>query len=240
MKLILWPERTGFCTKYPSKLIGLDVFARLLHWFCRVPHYEQRLRSLHYKKRFQVTLSEIQPRITSVMEASREVSRSRRLRRLLEIVLALGNYMNRGARGNASGFRLASLNRLADTKSSSAKGTTLLHYLVQILEKKVWWSQQLRGQLLIFSSSVQGHLSSGRRSSTRQNIGQSFTWGAQQRHGSASGGTKGRSKGNRVSSKPVSSSQRQVCAGYEGVSSHRHLQAGWSWGSIPRHEGTYY
>lgn len=71
------------------------------------------------------------------MEASREVSRSRRLRRLLEIVLALGNYMNRGARGNASGFRLASLNRLADTKSSAAKGTTLLHYLVQILEKKV-------------------------------------------------------------------------------------------------------
>lgn len=72
-----------------------------------------------------------------MMEASREVSRSRRLRRLLEIVLALGNYMNRGARGNASGFRLASLNRLADTKSSSAKGTTLLHYLVQILERKV-------------------------------------------------------------------------------------------------------
>lgn len=70
------------------------------------------------------------------MEASREVARSRRLRRLLELVLALGNYMNRGARGNATGFRLASLNRLADTKSSAAKGTTLLHYLVQILEKK--------------------------------------------------------------------------------------------------------
>ena len=45
--------------------------------------------------------------------------------------------MNRGARGNASGFRLASLNRLADTKSSACKGTTLLHYLVQVLEKKV-------------------------------------------------------------------------------------------------------
>lgn len=101
-----------------------------------MPHYEQRLRSLHYKKRFQVTLNEIIPRITSVMEASREVSRSRRLRKLLEIVLALGNYMNRGTRGNASGFRLASLNRLADTKSSAAKGTTLLHYLVQIIEKR--------------------------------------------------------------------------------------------------------
>jgi dishevelled associated activator of morphogenesis len=72
------------------------------------------------------------------MEASREVSRSRRLRKLLELVLALGNYMNRGARGNAFGFRLQSLNKLADTKANSAKlkGTTLLHYLVQIIEAK--------------------------------------------------------------------------------------------------------
>ena len=71
------------------------------------------------------------------MEASREVARSRRLKKLLEVVLALGNYMNRGARGNALGFRLASLNKLADTKSSTSKGTTLLHYLVEIVDKKV-------------------------------------------------------------------------------------------------------
>ena len=77
------------------------------------------------------------PRLTNVMEASREVARSRRLRKLLEIVLALGNYMNRGARGNANGFRLASLNRLVDTKSSSHKGMTLLHYLVQVVEVSV-------------------------------------------------------------------------------------------------------
>ncbi|GLH09543.1 Formin-like protein [Gryllus bimaculatus] len=109
---------------------------RFLYEISKIPHYEQRLRALHYKKRFGLWMSEVQPRIRAVMEASREVARSRRLRRLLEVVLALGNYMNRGARGNAYGFRLASLNRLADTKSSALKGTTLLHYLVEILEKK--------------------------------------------------------------------------------------------------------
>lgn len=92
--------------------------------------------------RFSITVNDICPRIANVMEASREVARSRRLRKILELVLALGNYMNRGARGNASGFRLASLNRLADTKSSSMKGTTLLHYLVQVVEKK--FKDQLR------------------------------------------------------------------------------------------------
>ncbi|KAL1489955.1 hypothetical protein ABEB36_013878 [Hypothenemus hampei] len=136
LKFTPTPEECGLLEEHSDEIDSMARADRFLYEISKVPHYEQRLRSLHYKKRFQVTLNEILPRITSVMEASREVSRSRRLRRLLEIVLALGNYMNRGARGNASGFRLASLNRLADTKSSSAKGTTLLHYLVQILEKK--------------------------------------------------------------------------------------------------------
>lgn len=39
----------------------------------------------------------------AVLEASKELQRSKRLRILLEVVLAFGNYMNRGARGNAAG-----------------------------------------------------------------------------------------------------------------------------------------
>ncbi|CAI8048379.1 Disheveled-associated activator of morphogenesis 2 [Geodia barretti] len=44
--------------------------------------------------------------------------------------------MNRGNRGNASGFRLSSLNKMADTKSSSEPDINLLHYLVQTLKTK--------------------------------------------------------------------------------------------------------
>lgn len=137
-----WPEQTASCTRFQSKFsLSCNYSTLILISFpiqFRIHHYEQRLRSLHYKKRFSVTLNDLLPRIASIMEASREVARSRRLRKLLELVLALGNYMNRGARGNAFGFRLQSLNRLADTKASSAKakGTTLLHHLVQIIEAK--------------------------------------------------------------------------------------------------------
>lgn len=90
-----------------------------------------------YKKKFVTWTNEVEGRAKIVMEASREVARSRRLRKLLEIVLALGNYMNKGARGNAWGFRLSSLNRLKDTKSSSARSTTLLHFIVDMADKKV-------------------------------------------------------------------------------------------------------
>jgi dishevelled associated activator of morphogenesis len=94
---------------------------------------------LHFRKKFGPMVTEVTARVRSVLDASREVQRSRRLRKLLELVLALGNYMNRGARGNASGFRLASLNRLVDTRASlpGRPSTTLLHYLVEIIEVKV-------------------------------------------------------------------------------------------------------
>jgi hypothetical protein len=115
--------------------------------FFRIPHYEQRLRSLHFRKKFGPLVTEVTGRVRAVLESSREVQRSRRLRRLLEIVLALGNYMNRGARGNASGFRLGSLNRLADTRASLANrpGTTLLHYLVEVIDAKVCFQSLLGG-----------------------------------------------------------------------------------------------
>lgn len=43
------------------------------------------------------------------------------LLQLLEVVLAFGNYMNKGQRGNAWGFKVSSLNKIADTKSSIDK-----------------------------------------------------------------------------------------------------------------------
>uniref|UniRef100_A0A146MFK9 Disheveled-associated activator of morphogenesis 2 n=3 Tax=Lygus hesperus TaxID=30085 RepID=A0A146MFK9_LYGHE len=129
-------EEAALLEEHSEEIDNLARADRFLYEISKIPHYEQRLRSLHFKKRFSVWTGEVEPRIKAVMEASRETTRSRRLRKVLEVVLALGNYMNRGARGNACGFRLASLNRLADTKSSQSKGITLLHYLVEILQQK--------------------------------------------------------------------------------------------------------
>jgi hypothetical protein len=75
--------------------------------------------------------------VSGVLEACKEVQRSKRLRKMLEIILAFGNYMNRGQRGNALGFKLNSLTRIADTKSSCNKNMTLLHFMADTCEKKV-------------------------------------------------------------------------------------------------------
>ena len=65
------------------------------------------------------------------------MQRSKRLRKMLELILAFGNYMNRGQRGNAVGFKLNSLTRIADTKSSCNKNMTLLHFMADTCERKV-------------------------------------------------------------------------------------------------------
>lgn len=74
--------------------------------------------------------------LPDVLEASKEISRSRRVKRILEVVLAFGNYMNRGNRAGALGFKVNSLNKMVDTKSSIDKKVTLIHYLLTTIERK--------------------------------------------------------------------------------------------------------
>uniref|UniRef100_UPI00358E1AC9 disheveled-associated activator of morphogenesis 2-like isoform X1 n=2 Tax=Myxine glutinosa TaxID=7769 RepID=UPI00358E1AC9 len=106
-----------------------------LYEMSRIPHYQQRLQALYFKKKFTERVLESKPKVEAVLAASREVLKSSRLRRLLEVILAFGNYMNKGQRGNAFGFRLSSLNKIADTKSSLDRNHTLLHYLILVLDK---------------------------------------------------------------------------------------------------------
>ena len=74
--------------------------------------------------------------ISGVLQASEEVIKSKKLKKVFEIVLAFGNYMNNGNRSNASGFKISSLNKIIDTKSSADTKITLLHYLVDVVEKQ--------------------------------------------------------------------------------------------------------
>ncbi|XP_032964645.1 disheveled-associated activator of morphogenesis 1 isoform X1 [Rhinolophus ferrumequinum] len=109
---------------------------RFLFEMSRINHYQQRLQSLYFKKKFAERVAEVKPKVEAIRCGSEEVFRSGALKQLLEVVLAFGNYMNKGQRGNAYGFKISSLNKIADTKSSIDKNITLLHYLITIVENK--------------------------------------------------------------------------------------------------------
>uniref|UniRef100_A0A665UZX7 Dishevelled associated activator of morphogenesis 2 n=1 Tax=Echeneis naucrates TaxID=173247 RepID=A0A665UZX7_ECHNA len=108
---------------------------RFLYEMSRIDHYQHRLQALFFKKKFAERLGETKPKVEAILNASKEVVQSKRLTQVLEVVLAFGNFMNKGQRGNAYGFRVSSLNKIADTKSSIDRNITMLHYLIMIFEK---------------------------------------------------------------------------------------------------------
>ncbi|ELT93552.1 hypothetical protein CAPTEDRAFT_175180 [Capitella teleta] len=130
------PEEAQMLSEHAHEMEQMARADRFLFEMTRISHYEQKLTAIYYKKKFSERMADAKPKVEAVLEASKEIQKSRRLKRLLEIVLAFGNYMNKGHRGNAFGFRLNSLNKIVDTKSSLDRKVTLLHYLSDVVEKK--------------------------------------------------------------------------------------------------------
>eukprot|EP00043_Microstomoeca_roanoka_P008796 m.84566 g.84566 ORF g.84566 m.84566 type:complete len:956 (+) comp14393_c0_seq1:225-3092(+) len=108
---------------------------RFMFEMLSVDRYESRLRVMAYVGYFDELVLTVVPQIEAVISASESLINSASFRKLLEIVLAFGNYMNSAKRGPAYGFKLATFDRLLDTKSHDRK-QTLLHFLVQTVEEK--------------------------------------------------------------------------------------------------------
>nr|XP_053627199.1 uncharacterized protein LOC128684895 isoform X2 [Cherax quadricarinatus]XP_053627200.1 uncharacterized protein LOC128684895 isoform X2 [Cherax quadricarinatus] len=135
-------EEKAMLEEHLDEIENLARADRFLYEISKIDHYEERLRCLHYQKKFKERLAECEPKLSSVISATKELKNSKRLKKFIEVVLAFGNYMNRGARGGAYGFRVSSLNKLTDTKSSNNRSITLLHYMIRVCEKQ--WRDILR------------------------------------------------------------------------------------------------
>ncbi|XP_076391161.1 formin-like protein isoform X8 [Megachile rotundata] len=101
----------------------------------KVERISTKLSIMNYIGNFFDNLHLITPQIHAVISASSTVKSSKKLRAVLEIILAFGNYLNSSKRGPAYGFKLQSLDTLLDTKSTD-KRMCLLHYIVATIRVK--------------------------------------------------------------------------------------------------------
>ncbi|XP_036691144.1 formin-like protein 1 isoform X2 [Balaenoptera musculus] len=108
---------------------------RFMLRFSRIPRLPERVNTLTFLGNFPDTVQLLMPQLNAIIAASMSIKSSDKLRQILEIVLAFGNYMNSGKRGAAYGFRLQSLDALLEMKSTDRK-QTLLHYLVKVIAEK--------------------------------------------------------------------------------------------------------
>lgn len=133
-------ERSG---RSPDEMTDEDKFLLCLS---RVERLEQKMRIIYFISTLlnpgsgqQSTVQICKSRIATLTEASRCLRKSPGIRAILEYILVFGNYMNCSTRtmasGPAYGFKLQTLDLITETKSSTDRSKSLLHYVVDVIGK---------------------------------------------------------------------------------------------------------
>ncbi|XP_009306082.1 uncharacterized protein fhdc2 [Danio rerio] len=135
-----------------SLLAEPDLFILLL---VEIPSFRMRLDVMILQQEFDPAVTSLCVAARCLREAARELLSCPELHYILRLVLKAGNYMNAGGyAGNAAGFRISSLLKLADTKANKP-GMNLLHFVAMEVVKK-------DKDLLMFSSRL-SHVSPASR-----------------------------------------------------------------------------
>uniref|UniRef100_A0A8C9EGY8 FH2 domain containing 1 n=1 Tax=Pavo cristatus TaxID=9049 RepID=A0A8C9EGY8_PAVCR len=116
-----------------SRLSQADSFMYLL---IQVPNYALRIEAMVLEREFSPSCASLQDDMKIIRQATKELMTCEELHSILHLVLQAGNIMNAGGyAGNAVGFKLSSLLKLADTKANKP-GMSLLHFVALEAQKK--------------------------------------------------------------------------------------------------------
>uniref|UniRef100_A0A158P666 FH2 domain-containing protein n=1 Tax=Angiostrongylus cantonensis TaxID=6313 RepID=A0A158P666_ANGCA len=108
---------------------------RFMAALCEIERLEHKLSVMRVMADFDESVALLEPQFTHVTAASKCAREATLFHRVLEVILAFGNYMNSGRKGSAYGFRLSSLDSLAILKSPTDRTVTLLHMVVESIER---------------------------------------------------------------------------------------------------------
>ncbi|KAG2459421.1 FMNL3 protein, partial [Polypterus senegalus] len=124
---------------------------RFMMQFSKIERLMQKMTIMAFVGNFTESIQMLTPQLHAIIAASVSIKSSQKLKKILEIILALGNYMNSSKRGAVYGFKLQSLDlmhagfpnlnllflfpKLLDTKSTDRK-QTLLHYISNVVKEK--------------------------------------------------------------------------------------------------------
>jgi len=100
----------------------------------RIPMLCLRVSSLTYKTSFETKSKDLKKSLSNLLQAINLITSDKRFHKLLEIILALGNYLNANTnRGQTYGFKLNSLAKIGDVKSPKNPSMSLLNYLADLV-----------------------------------------------------------------------------------------------------------
>ncbi|RHY42329.1 hypothetical protein DYB26_000796 [Aphanomyces astaci] len=103
-----------------------------------LPRLAQRLKAMESTWTFGQRFDEVKGKLKLLDQAYGDLKRSTKLLSLLQVVLAVGNYLNGGTpRGGVYGFKLDILPKLSQVKATSSANKTLLHVIAEYVATSV-------------------------------------------------------------------------------------------------------
>eukprot|EP01114_Cavostelium_apophysatum_P015134 TRINITY_DN4063_c0_g1_i1.p1 TRINITY_DN4063_c0_g1~~TRINITY_DN4063_c0_g1_i1.p1 ORF type:complete len:914 (+),score=272.33 TRINITY_DN4063_c0_g1_i1:72-2813(+) len=115
---------------------ALPVAEQFAYKIDQIPDLERHLRTFIFVLSFEAKRAEIKQELNIVRVASNEILENKKLPPFLDYVLEVGNFINEGSpRGGAFGFKLSSLQKLEETKTTDNK-STLTQFIAGALKKQ--------------------------------------------------------------------------------------------------------
>lgn len=159
MALLPSPEQESKLSMHkatpPEELDFLAPADRFLIELLKIDHLRARLKAMIYRERFVENIARLEDDAHKVYRASKALLDAPHFSELLKVrlsdrsaegsfqltldfslqlILMLGNFLNASNhKGNAQGFKVTSINKLVDTKSSKSSSRTLLHFTAQTI-----------------------------------------------------------------------------------------------------------
>lgn len=109
-----------------SLLPFLYLHGRYFREVGQIARLQTRLQTFHYKLVYEDKVKEVTDGIAKLNAAVDSICDSAVFKRLLEVVLTFGNFLNQGSfRGNAQGVKINFLNEMKGTKVSTSTSASL-------------------------------------------------------------------------------------------------------------------
>ncbi|XP_048575973.1 formin-like protein isoform X2 [Nematostella vectensis] len=130
LKFVPTKEELAGLSEHADEYDRLAEADQFMFQMAQVERYEAKLGVMTFIGVFDELMNSVIPDIESVLRAATSIINSIKLKKLFKIILIFGNYMNGSRRGAAHGFKLESLYKLEDTRTTDRR-QSFLAYLVQ-------------------------------------------------------------------------------------------------------------
>lgn len=122
--------------KYTGEEAELDAPELYVRAVQAIPDYKSRLELLSFLNNYKSLLEDAEQRVKVFEQSMHHIKTSGNFRRVLEIVLALGNYLNGGTKkGEQYGFKLSTITQLKNTKAQT-KDKSLMNFIVEQVQSR--------------------------------------------------------------------------------------------------------